>query len=172
MFSIFQKGSGKSPRGATDFNFAGTDIDIRSADIDRTKFSVANWEKMKEKFKDYYIDRATRDNKERPYSPTEVNDETIARYLLARNDNYDKASALLEAVLKWREVNLPVLKDECYDALETQRLSINGVDKLGHPLLIASMPDTVTKFSILLDFSGQTNGTDIEFMRHFGKIFQ
>ena len=101
MFSIFQKGSGKSPRGATDFNFAGTDIDIRSADIDRTKFSVANWEKMKEKFKDYYIDRATRDNKERPYSPTEVNDETIARYLLARNDNYDKASALLEAVVNF-----------------------------------------------------------------------
>jgi hypothetical protein len=34
------------------------------------------------------------------------------------------------------------------------------------------MPDNVTKFSILLDFSGYNRGTDIEFMRNFGKIFQ
>ena len=38
--------------------------------------------------------------------------------------------------------------------------------------VIHSMPDHVTKFSILLDFSGQNNGTDIEFLRYFGKIFQ
>ena len=99
MFSRFGKGSPeKSAKSAANF---GADIDIRSSDIDPSKFSVANWEKMKEKFKDDYIDRATRDNKERPYSPTEVSDETIARYLLARNDNYDKASALLEAVVSF-----------------------------------------------------------------------
>jgi hypothetical protein len=30
----------------------------------------------------------------------------------------------------------------------------------------------MTKFSILLDFSGPNNGTDLEFVRYFGKVFQ
>ena len=40
--------------------------------------------------------------------------------------------------LKWRAVNLPVIKDECYDSIENQRLSCYGVDKSGHPLLIVA----------------------------------
>lgn len=97
MFSLFaKKGSGKEELSKEYFD---ADIDIRSKDIDPTKFSVENVLKMREKFKDNYIDREKRNDKSRPYSQTEVTDETIARYLLARNDNYDKASALLEAVV-------------------------------------------------------------------------
>ena len=75
------------------------DIDISSKDIDRSKFSPQNWLKMKEKFQHYYVDKQIKMNKERPYNPAEVDDETIARYLIARNDNFEKASELLESVV-------------------------------------------------------------------------
>eukprot|EP01039_Chlorochromonas_danica_P007570 gene7572-8370_t len=153
---------------------------ITSKDIDCSLFSAENHGKLKTSF-------------------PEVDDTTIARYLIARNNDLERAKEFLGKALQWRSRRWPVLKEECVNALKKGVLFVHGHDKEGHPILhvnpylhdvntrdieetakaamwwmeyaISQLPEDKSKFTILINRSGGGNG-DIEFSRHFSKLFQ
>jgi hypothetical protein len=163
-------------------SFAGNSISIKSQDIDQSKFSEENHRSLKTQF---------------PH----LDDDTIARYLIARNDDLDLASELLNKSQKWRSVHFPILKQDCMGELSKAKMYTHGVDKEGRPLLIIHgirhdprdrdietlakaalwtmeqvikrLPEDKSKYTILIDRTdcGLAN-QDIEFTRHFSKLFQ
>lgn len=97
---MFFKAASQGSKSSSSFkNSSGDEIDIRSNDIDLNKITPENWLKMIETFKDYYIPKEVRRDPNRKYSSTEVDDETIARYLIARNNDVEKATELLHSVV-------------------------------------------------------------------------
>lgn len=128
-------------------------------------------------------------------------DETIARFLLARNGNIEKAKTLLEEDIAWRATNWPVLKSSCISEINKGKLYLHGVDLEGHPLLvwrvrfnlpserdidemgrmsmwwlysaIRAMPRDKSKITLLMDRSGfKSENSDFEFVKHLTPIFQ
>jgi hypothetical protein len=65
-----------------------------------------------------------------------TNDSDLARFLIARSGNVEKASALLTAHISWHLKNMPVLKAECIMELMKEKLYVNGYDKDGHLLVV------------------------------------
>jgi hypothetical protein len=155
---------------------------LTSADIDVSKFGNDEFAILKSQFPD-------------------ESDETVVRFLIARNNNVAKASEMLAAHIEWRKSNWPVLKSSCLNEINKGKAYVHGVDKEGHPLLIYrvrmnvasdrdveemgkmimfmlqtavnSMPPDKSKFSIFFDRSGfEQKNSDIEFMRHMTPIMQ
>jgi hypothetical protein len=154
--------------------------DVTSKDIDTTKISPGNFVAMKATFPD-------------------IDDSTIARYLLARNNDLQKATDLLSKAAAWRAKRLPVLKQDCAEEVAKGVMYAHGTDKEGRPLLIVHvakhdpanrdvercakaamwwmehmiklLPPDKSKYTILVDRSGSSN-SDIEFTRQFSKLFQ
>jgi hypothetical protein len=93
---------------------------IKSEDIDPTKFSIENLYSMRETFPGY-------------------RDEDYARFLIARNNNLDLAKEMFHNHLLWKEANPKPTKESCLNLLRRRFLYLNGSDREGHPLLIAKM---------------------------------
>jgi hypothetical protein len=157
-------------------------IIIKSKDIDQNKFSEENHGSLKSLF-------------------PELDDDTVARYLIARNNDLDLATELLSKAQKWKSIHYPILKQDCLGELSKAKVYTHGVDKEGRPLLIVHgirhdprnrnieelakaalwmmeqvikrLPDDKSKYTILIDRTdcGLAN-QDIEFTRHFSKLFQ
>jgi hypothetical protein len=158
-----------------------SDLNITSTDIDRSRFTVENHRALKEKFPN-------------------LDDTTIARYLIARNGDLAKATELLTKAEAWRSKRWPVLKQDCLKELRVPRIYVHGRDKEGRPLVIVNtaqhdvnnrdieecakaslwwmehaisqLPDDKSKYTILVNRSGSAGGGDIEFTKHFSKLFQ
>jgi hypothetical protein len=93
---------------------------IKSEDIDLSKFSIENLFLMRETFPGYC-------------------DEDYARFLIARNNNLDQAKEMFHNHLLWKESNPKPTKDSCLGLLRRRFLFLHGCDREGHPLLIAKM---------------------------------
>ena len=68
-------------------------------------------------------------------------DETLARFLIARGGDMDKARVMLTEHLEWRSeqyynINSNILKSGCLGEIMKGKVYINGVDKEGHPLVV------------------------------------
>jgi hypothetical protein len=162
-------------------SFAG-EIDIKSRDIDRSMFSEENFRALKGQFPN-------------------CTDETIARYLIARNNDLDKATELLTKAELWRSKQYPILKQDCIGEFRKGKIYTHGFDKEGRPLYIvraanhdpsdrdieelakcalwwaelvcSRLPDDKTKYTILIDRTDAgVRNQDIEFSRNFSKLFQ
>lgn len=153
---------------------------ISSKEIDTAQFSEASFAALKSRFPD-------------------LEDEMIARFLIARNGDLQKSTDLLTKAMHWRSKRWPVLKQECVEQLSKGIVYVRGVDKEGHPIIhvnpslhdtnnrdmeqcaksmmwwmevaIASMPADRSKYTILINRSGG-GAADVEFSRHFTKLFQ
>ncbi|RYH28511.1 hypothetical protein EON65_11905 [archaeon] len=156
-------------------------FNITSRDIDVSKFTSENFAGLKSRFPD-------------------SDDETIARYLIARNNDLQKATDLLTKATAWRSRRMPVLKEEFAEEFAQGKAYVRGTDKEGRPLLIVhsakhdpgnrdiekcakmsmwlmehaikQLPPDKSKYTILLDRTGSAAMGDIEFSRHFSKLFQ
>lgn len=171
-----------SNRKMSAFPTSVDDLDIPSKDVNRSKFTIDNHNELKKSF-------------------PQLDDTTIARYLIARNNDLEKATELLTKAQKWKAARYPVLKADCTDELSIGKMYTHGVDKDGHPLLIfrgtlhdpktrnlesmarmvlwmteqtiARLPADKSQFTILFDRtnSGIAN-QDLEFVKAFSKLFQ
>lgn len=131
----------------------------------------------------------------------QLDDDTLARFLLARNGNVDKAKALLEENRAWRKAKLPIYKSSCLTEYNKGKVFVHGVDKEGHPLVIyraklqipaernvdemvnmavwwaekivSQLPADKSKVTILIDRvdAGMAN-SDMEFVRALASVFQ
>jgi hypothetical protein len=129
----------------------------------------------------------------------DCDDETLARFLIARNGDIDKASQLLNAHLNWRSENLPIVKSTVVNELYKGKVYAHGVDKEGHPLVVylprfndpsvrdleemsrsllywtesvlESMPSNKSKATILVDRTGNSQ-PDMDFIKFVAKAFQ
>jgi hypothetical protein len=156
---------------------------IASEDIDLSKISMENFQILKERF---------------PGLP----DEMLCRYLIARNDDVEKAIEQLEKAQKTRLENWPVMKSSCINEMRTGKLYVHGTDREGRPLVVwraaanvprtrdleetsrlliffteytlkKLMPKNKSKFTVLIDRSGFTSeNSDMELMRHTASTFQ
>ena len=66
----------------------------------------------------------------------QLNDEDIARFLIARNNNVSKAQKMLRDHVTWRSSNLPLYKSSCLNEIHKGKVYVHGTDKLGHPLVV------------------------------------
>lgn len=175
MFGLFGSQKNKATEGPTT-------LVIKSDDIDKTKFSESNIVKMRERY-------------------VGLNDDILARYLLARNDDYDKACEQLERALKWKADHFPILKASCLKEINSGKLYVRGVDKEGRPLLIfrsrfsfpkdrdleesarmlvwfaehlqRRMPPNMSKYTLLIDRVGHKGeNTDMDLVKHVSAAFQ
>lgn len=155
---------------------------IKSKDINRDLFSLENLNVLRTLF-------------------PSLSDDTLARYLIARNNDLAKSTELLTKAMAWRATHWPVLKQDCINQINKGVMYQHGYDKEGRPLLIlrakfhnpsersieelaktviwwteqvlAKLPNDKTKYTILIDRSDAgLNNQDIEFSRHFSKLFQ
>lgn len=130
-----------------------------------------------------------------------VPDVTLARYLIARNDDVEKASDLLKGCLAWKTLYFPILKSSLPNEFPLGKLMCKGVDKEGRPLLIwtaskniakdrdineagrllmwwteytvRQMSGTMTKFTVLIDRSNfKRENSDLELVKHITGRFQ
>lgn len=159
---------------------------IKSTDIDPTKFTFENLVKIRAHFNTDPEDT--------------IDDSTFARYLIARNNDLALAIDQLERVRLWRSLNTPIEKDSVALEMAKQIIYPHGFDKEGHPLLIVNprniiiqerdmktlammaiylidymiktkMPDNKSKFTIMLDRSS-VKENDLEFIKKFNPIFK
>lgn len=174
MFGIFGR-KDKSTDGPTT-------LVIKSDDIDKTRFSESHIIKMRERY-------------------AGLNDDILARYLIARNDDYAKACEQLERALQWKAQHFPILKTSCLKEINSGKLYIRGVDKEGRPLLIfrsccsfpkdrdleesarmlvwfaehlqRRMPPNMSKYTLLIDRTGhKSENTDMDLVKHVSAQFQ
>jgi len=159
-----------------------TTLVIKSKDIDLNKFSESNVIVMREKYPG-------------------LNDDVLARYLIARNNDLTKACEQLQRALEWKALHGPILKSTCIKEISSGKLYIRGVCKEGRPLLIyrscksfpnerdleeaarmlvwfaehlqRSMPPHMSKYTLLVDRVGhKSENTDSDLMKHVSSQFQ
>jgi hypothetical protein len=156
---------------------------ILSEDIDPSKYTLENFYAVRQRFPD-------------------LPDEMIARYLIARNNDVDKAIEQLEKANALRAANWPILKSSCFNEMKSGKLYTHGFDREGRPLLIwkpgknfpkernleetsrllifwvektlkLHMPPNKSKYTILVDRSDFTKeNADMELMKHTSTTFQ
>lgn len=93
------------------------EMEFKSKDIDTNQVDFEKFLQMKQAFPD-------NDN------------DTIARFLIARKGNVELAIEQLNNCNKWRAENWPVLKSSCTKEMSVGKFYINGCDKDGRPLLV------------------------------------
>lgn len=128
-------------------------------------------------------------------------DDDLARFIIARNGNLEKAKTLLAAHIAWRSATLPINMTSCLTEFNKGKVYLHGVDKQGHPVVvyrsklqipsdrnldemlkmcvwwaervISLLPDDKSKVTILVDRSdsGMQN-SDMEFVRAMAGVFQ
>jgi len=154
---------------------------IKSKDIDITKFSESHVVTMREKFPG-------------------LDDQVLARYLIARNNDLEKACEQLTRALNWQALHCPVMKSSCQKEIASGKLYVRGVDKEGRPLLVyrscksfpaerdleecgrmlvwfaehvkKRLPPHLTKYTLLIDRVGhKQENTDQELMKHMSGAF-
>lgn len=91
--------------------------EIKSNDIDISKVTEESLQHMKCKF---------------PHKDT----DTLARYLIARDNKVSRASKLLELSERWRTKHWPILKSDCIDEIQKGKVYLHGYDKEGRPLIV------------------------------------
>jgi hypothetical protein len=157
-------------------------LQIKSKDIDPAKFSFDNVVYLRGVFPN-------------------VDDDTIGRFLIARNNNREKAEALLGTTEKWRSHHFPILKQDCMNELRRAMTFSYGFDKEGRPMMIfvtrrndpktrdleemgraciwmtedaiRHLPDDKSKFTILFDRTDMgMDKEDITFLKNMIKTFQ
>jgi hypothetical protein len=157
-------------------------LQIKSKDIDPAKFSLDNVVNLRGVFPN-------------------VDDETIGRFLIARNDDREKAEALLGSAEKWRSHHFPILKQDCMNELRRGVVYSHGYDKEGRPMLIMAtrrndpnnrdleemgraciwmfetvirrLPDDKSKITILFDRTDTgVDKQDHAFMKNMIKVLQ
>jgi len=163
-------------------NDAPSTLVIKSQDIDVTKFKEKYIVKMREAFPG-------------------INDDTLARYLIARNGDATKAIEQLQRALEYKALHYPILKSTCLKEINSGKLYIRGVDKEGRPLLIyrskksfpndrdldeaarmlvwfaehvqRRLPGNMTKYTLLIDrVDHKSENTDMDLMKHVSAQFQ
>lgn len=126
-------------------------------------------------------------------------DETVARFLIARKYDVEKAIEMLTNHIRWRAANFPVYKDSVLDELKKGICYQHGVDKLGHPLFIftpllndpksrnldamirsilwwiqygiSKLPENKSKFTVLVNRHGSNqSNADFELGKALSKI--
>lgn len=158
-----------------------SELEIKSMDIDRNLVTIENHNALKGLFPD-------------------CDDDTICRYLIARNNDLAKATELLTKAKSWRSKHMPILKRDVIPELQTGKLYVHGTDREGRPLLIfrpsmhdagnrdletmakmvmwcaeyaiSKLPDDKSKFTVIIDRDGAGWGQDLEFLKSFTKLFQ
>ena len=160
----------------------GTSMVIKSKDVDLNKFTEENLIRMRQQF-------------------AGVCDDILARYLIARNDNFEQAAEQYGRALAWRAQSFPVLKASCLKEISSGKMYIRGVDKEGRPVLVyrtrlsfpkerdleeayrmivwfaehifKRMPEDKSKYTMLIDRTDHTgDNTDMELMKHVSGKFQ
>lgn len=155
---------------------------IKSKDINQSKFTPDHFIKMKSLY-------------------PSIDDETIARFLIARNNDIEKASEQINKMIAWKLANYPILKSDCLKEIKTGKMYVRGVDKEGRPLLIfrsrfsfpkhrnldearnmiiwwsehliKNFPDDRSKFTVLFDRSEHKHeNTDMELVKYTAQLFQ
>jgi hypothetical protein len=95
----------------SDLNFKSTDIQSL-----RSKFTNEAFLAMKKEFPD-------------------EGDESIARFLIARNGDITKTMPFLKASIIWRSENLPIKTNEIVNELKKGKVYLHGQDKNKHALI-------------------------------------
>eukprot|EP01031_Cornospumella_fuschlensis_P043466 gene43466-53142_t len=155
---------------------AAVPMQIVSRDIDRYKFTFGNLEIMRSMFPDQ-------------------SDETLARYLIARNNDVEKASTLLRGMVAWRSLYFPILKSSMPTEFPIGKIYVHGTDKEGRPLMvwqsrlniakdrdineagrlmlwwteyvIRQLPPHMSKYTVLIDRSNfKRENSDLELVKH------
>jgi hypothetical protein len=157
-------------------------VTFTSEDIDQTRISTENLETLKQSYPllDY---------------------ETLARYLIANNNNVEAAEQQLRRADDLKREHWHVKKAQCIKEIAKGKAYVYGTDKEGHPLLIlnvrlhiasdrdlkemvlqtfwwteqalARLPDNKSQFSVLLNRDGCENSDyDMEYMTYLSKAFQ
>jgi hypothetical protein len=130
-----------------------------------------------------------------------LSDEDIARFLIARNGDVEKARVMLQEHIKWREdYPWPIYKEECLGELHKGKVYLHGEDKDGHPLVVfrpakndmdirdvgemgrmalwwtdvifKSIPSHLSKVTLLVNRLGGENNADVPFIRAFTSVMQ
>jgi hypothetical protein len=156
-------------------------VKIKSTDIDQSRFSEENHSELKAQF-------------------PELNDDIIARYLIARDNDLEAATELLSKAEKWRSLHYPILKEDCVNELSKGTFYTHGVDKEDRPLFIVHgirhdpstrdivelakavlwmgeqvikrLPADKSQYTVLLDLTDcGLAQTDIDFCRQFTSLF-
>lgn len=91
--------------------------EIKSKDIDKSKITEVNMQKLHAEF-------------------PQCDADTLARYLIARKNKIKAATKLLRNAENWRASNWPVLKQDCIGEIRKGKIFCTGTDKEGRPLLI------------------------------------
>jgi hypothetical protein len=158
------------------------ELQIKSIDIDKNLITIENHNALKAHF---------------PH----LDDDTIARYLIARNNDLSKSTELLTKAQAWRNKHFPVLKVDCLSEMLSGKFYVHGTDREGRPLLFfrgclhdvnvrdvetmaraaiwwmeyacRKLPDNKTKITMIMDRDGAgLANSDIEFLRAFSSLFQ
>lgn len=95
-------------------------LEIETSDLDTNKYNYSTIVEMRRLF------------------PSQ-DDLTLARFLVARNNDVVKATDLLTRHLQWRKNNWPILKEEVEEEAKKARIHVQGVDKEGHPILVFNL---------------------------------
>ncbi len=90
---------------------------IKSKDIDKNRITNEHMNKLKASF-------------------PQCDPDTLARYLIARNNKIKKSTQLLGIAENWRTNHWPVLKTDCVHEINKGKVYVRGTDKEGRPLLI------------------------------------
>ena len=91
--------------------------EITSNDIDKSRITNVNMNKLKAQFPN-------------------LDANTLARYLIARNNKIKASTDLLTKAENWRSQHWAVLRSECVGEINKGKVYVRGVDKEGRPLLI------------------------------------
>lgn len=91
--------------------------EVRSSDLNTNKYTFDALVAIREEFPD-------------------IDDETLARFLIARNGDLSKSIPLLHGHLQWRATNAAIAKDEIAREARKGRVYLRGVDKTGNPIIV------------------------------------
>lgn len=164
-------------------NHTMSDIKITSTDIEADKYSVSNLLEMRNRFPGR-------------------EDEELARFLIARKDDLEKASEQLQKRINFEASFLPVTKDDCGEEFNAGKLYTYGVDKEGRPIIVWAvrnniaatrdmdklvktmvwwveytarkvLPPNISKYTILMDRSSfKQENADMDLMKHVAATLQ
>lgn len=178
-------GFGASSSGAQSVSLRSSDIDTKPT----LRFVIADLIKL----------RGTLTREE--IESEQLDDDTLARFLIARNSNVEKARLLLQDARAWRKSKIPIYKSCCLTEYNKGKVYAHGMDKEGHPLvvyraklqnphdrdvdemvnmavwwaekIISQLPADKSKATILIDRTdaGMAN-SDMEFVRAMASVFQ
>eukprot|EP01035_Chromulina_nebulosa_P020937 gene20937-27138_t len=102
-------------------------------------------------------------------------DETLARFFIARNGNTDNVIKMLDEHAKWRANTLPIVKSNVLNEMMTGKIYTRGFDKAGHPIIIWNkvMPKDKSKITIIMNRVDFTqDNADIELCKKLISLFQ